>query len=97
MPIFFMFMKKGEGLSTVQRYLWPILALCGSGFMVIAAIYAHGYKPYVIAKAAGGFAIPIVFYLIVFAVIMIIGAMVDKGRTSGGETEEEKEDDKILG
>jgi APA family basic amino acid/polyamine antiporter len=96
-PIFIMFMKKAEGMSTLQRYVWPILAICGSAFMVIAAIYAHGYKPYVIAKAAGGFAIPIVFYLIVFAVIMVIGIMVDKGRKSGGETEEEKEDEKILG
>ena len=95
-PIFIKFIQKATDMSTVQRYVWPILAICGSVFMVIAAIYAHGYKPYVIAKAAGSFAIPIVFYLIVFAVIMAIGMFIDKGK-GGGETEEEKEDEKTLG
>jgi len=77
-PIFIMFMKKATDLSAFRRYVIPALAVCGSTFMIIAAIFAHGIKPYLTAKAAGGFAIPILFYLIVFAVIMFIGIAVDK-------------------
>ena len=61
------------GCGTVKRYVAPILGICGSVFMVIAAFYAHGFQPYQAAAQAGGFACPIVFYLIVFAVVIVIG------------------------
>ncbi|MBR5129145.1 MAG: hypothetical protein IKU67_03725, partial [Firmicutes bacterium] len=73
-PIFIMFMKKATDVSTVKRYVIPCLALVGSVFMVFAAVYAHGITPYMAAKAAGGFAFPVLFYLIVFIVIELIGA-----------------------
>ena len=72
-PIFIMFMKHATDLGTVKRYVAPILGICGSVFMVIAAFYAHGFQPYQAAAQAGGFACPIVFYLIVFAVVIVIG------------------------
>ena len=54
----------------------PIVAIFACGFMVFAAIYAHGLMPYEASKEAGTeFSCPVLFYLIVFAVIMMIGAM----------------------
>ncbi len=73
-PMFIMFMKKEKGLSPVKRFVLPSLGIIGSAFMVIAAIYSHGYVPYITAKEAGaGFSCPVLFYLIVFVVIMAIG------------------------
>lgn len=72
-PIFIMFIKKAKDVSFVKRFVLPILAICGSLFMVVAAFYAHGYVKFEAAKESGGFDCPILFYLIVFAVIMLIG------------------------
>ena len=73
-PMFIMFMKKEKVLSPVKRFVLPALGIIGSAFMVFAAIYSHGYVPYITAKEAGaGFSCPVLFYLIVFAVIMAIG------------------------
>ncbi len=78
-PMFIMFMKKEKGLSPVKRFVLPTLGLIGSAFMVFAAIYSHGYAPYIAAKEAGqGFTCPVLFYLIVFAVIMAIGLLLMK-------------------
>lgn len=77
-PIFIQFMRKEKGLSTVKRFVLPCLGVIGSAFMVIAAIYSHGYVPYIEAKANGEFSCPVLFYLIVFAVIMTVGAFVMK-------------------
>lgn len=63
-PMFIMFMKKEKDLPPFKRFVLPILASIGALFMVIAAIYAHGMK--------------VVAFLIVFAVIMGIGALFAK-------------------
>ncbi len=73
-PIFVMFMKKEKDMPFVKRFLLPVLGIIGSLFMVVAAIYSHGYEPYMQAKERGEFSCPVLFYLIVFAVIMAIGA-----------------------
>lgn len=57
-PIF-MHIFKDKKLPFAKRIIAPILAICGSIFMVIAACFAHK--------------IAVVYYLIVFAVIMAIG------------------------
>ncbi|MBP3328134.1 MAG: APC family permease [Clostridia bacterium] len=57
-PIFVKMMFNKD-FSFVQRFVAPVLAIAGSVFMVIAAVYAHGPK--------------IPGYLILFAVIMIFG------------------------
>ena len=78
-PMFIMFMKKEKGLSPVKRFVLPTLGLIGSAFMVFAALYSHGYAPYIAAKEAGqGFTCPVIFYLVVFAVIMAIGLLLMK-------------------
>jgi APA family basic amino acid/polyamine antiporter len=56
-------MRKEKGESLARRFILPILAMCGSIFMVIACIFSHGMG--------------CVWYLIVFAVIMAIGALIE--------------------
>lgn len=76
-PMFIQFMRKEKNLPAVKRFVLPILGIIGSAFMVFAAFYSHGYMPYLAAKEAGqGFSCPVLFYLIVFAVIMAIGMLV---------------------
>ncbi|MBR5202712.1 MAG: hypothetical protein IKW45_05560, partial [Clostridia bacterium] len=75
-PMFIKFMIKEKELPVVKRFVLPALGVAGSGFMVFAALYSHGYTPYLAAKENGEFACPVLFYLIVFAVIMAIGALV---------------------
>ncbi len=59
-PIFFMLIKKEKGLNTFRRFIMPTLSILGCLFMVVAACLAHKMD--------------VVYYLIVFTVIMIIGA-----------------------
>ncbi|MBR5246757.1 MAG: amino acid permease [Clostridia bacterium] len=75
-PMFVQFMRKEKNLPAVKRFVLPALGILGSAFMVIAAIYSHGYMPYKVAQANGEFSCPVLFYLIVFAVIMAIGMLV---------------------
>ena len=75
-PMFIQFMRKEKNLPAVKRFVLPILGIIGSAFMVFAAFYSHGYMPYLAAKENGEFSCPVLFYLIVFAVIMAIGMLV---------------------
>ncbi len=85
-PMFIMFMVKEKKLGFLKRFILPTLGIVGSGFMVFAALYSHGYLPYITAKEAGnGFSCPVLFYLIVFAVIMAIGLLVMKPKKSKAE------------
>ena len=73
-PMFIQFMRKEKNLPALKRFVLPTLGIIGSAFMVFAAFYSHGYAPYIAAKEAGqGFTCPVLFYLIVFAVIMAVG------------------------
>lgn len=80
-PIFISFMKNAKDVSPVKRFVLPSLALVGSLTMVGMAIYAHGVKPYLDAKNAAEpyFNCPVLFYLIIFAAIMIVGALFMNG------------------
>lgn len=60
-PIFIMIMKREKDFSIFKRYVMPIVSLMGCFFMIIAACFSH--------KMA------VVAYLIVFAVVMVIGSM----------------------
>lgn len=77
-PMFIIWMFKEKDLGFVKRFVLPILAIVACLFMVFAAIYAHGIVPYINAKANGTFSFPVLFYLILFAVIMIIGLALRK-------------------
>lgn len=58
-PIFIALMKKETQLDGFKRFFMPGLAVCGSAFMIVAAIFSHGMA--------------CVYYLIIFAVIIAIG------------------------
>ena len=60
-PIFVMLMVKEKDLNPMKRIIMPVLSILGCVFMIIAAFFAHG--------------ISAIYYLIVFAVIMLIGIL----------------------
>ena len=73
-PIFVMFIIKEGKKDIFKNIVMPVLGLLASLFMVFVAVYAHGVRPYLEAAEKGEFAFPVLFYLIVFTVIMIVGA-----------------------
>lgn len=79
-PIFISMLIKSKDLGVLKGKIAPVLALCGSIFMVVAAIFAHGVYPYQAAKADGKFSLPVLFYLITYAVLMIIGTLFMKNK-----------------
>ena len=79
-PIFISMFIKSKDLGVVKGKIAPVLAIAGSIFMVIAAIFAHGVYPYQAAKANGTFSLPVLFYLITYSVLMIIGAFFMKSK-----------------
>jgi APA family basic amino acid/polyamine antiporter len=81
-PVFIMFAVKYGKEDKLRNLVMPILATLASAFMIFAAFYAHGIQPYQKAAAAGKFSFPILFYLIVFAVIMGIGAIFYKKKNN---------------
>ncbi len=66
LPILAAWMRKEKDQNVLRRFIMPSLALCGSIFMIAASIVRHGMG--------------CVWYLIVFAVTMTIGILVNKGR-----------------
>ena len=74
-PIFVMFIVKEGKKNIFKNIVLPVLAIIASLFMVFVAVYAHGIKPYLAAAENGEFSFPVLFYLVVFAVIMVIGAI----------------------
>ena len=74
-PIFVMWMVKEKDLGAFKRFILPILAILACAFMVFAAVYAHGVTPFLKAKADGKFAFPVLFYLIIYAVVMVLGGV----------------------
>jgi APA family basic amino acid/polyamine antiporter len=77
-PIFIKFIIKEGKNNAFKNIVMPILATIAALFMVFVAIYAHGVRPYQAAQANGEFSFPVLFYMIVFAVIMVIGALLYK-------------------
>lgn len=77
-PIFISMFLKSKDLGVVKGKIAPALAIAGSIFMVVAAIYAHGVYPYQSAQANGTFSLPVLFYLITYIILMVIGAFFAK-------------------
>ncbi len=59
LPIFVMWIKKATDETAMRRYILPLLAICGSLFMIYASIMGHGIACF--------------WYLIVFAAVMAVG------------------------
>lgn len=66
LPIFINWMRKAKEETTLRRYVIPCLAIIGSLFMVYACLVGHRMENF--------------WYLIVFAVIMLIGKLVNSGK-----------------
>jgi len=79
-PMFIAWMKKEKGMGFVKRFLLPSVAIVACAFMVFAAVYAHGITPFLNAKANGTFSFPVLFYIIIYAVIMVIGGLLKNSK-----------------
>ncbi len=79
-PMFIRWMIREKALGFGKRFLLPSLATLSCLVMVFAAVYAHGITPYLTAKENGAFSFPVLFYLIVFAAVMLVGAYFQKPR-----------------
>ncbi len=66
LPIFFQWMRKEKDQPLLRRFILPILASIGSMFMVLSCILSHRMA--------------CVWYIIVFAVIMFVGWLLDSSR-----------------
>lgn len=80
-PIYVVFMIKEGKQNIFKNIVMPVLGIAASAFMVFVAVYAHGIKPYEAAAENGEFSFPVLFYLIVFAAIMIVGALLYKSKS----------------
>ncbi len=73
-PMFIAWIIKEKELSVFKRFILPIASIVACAFMVFAAVYAHGITPLKTSLENGnGFTFPVLFYLIIFAVIMLVG------------------------
>ena len=100
-PIFINWIRKEKNETVVKRWVLPILAIMGCVFMIFCAIMGHGVFLYQKAQEAGTFSFPVLFYLIVFGVIMLLGWALnlknkenkeDKNSTKEIETKAEKKE-----
>jgi APA family basic amino acid/polyamine antiporter len=66
LPILIQWMRKEKDQNVWRRFVMPVLALCGSIFMVIACVFSHGMG--------------CLWYMIVFAVVMAIGYVLDHSK-----------------
>ena len=66
LPMLIQWMRKEKEQNVVKRFVLPILAFCGSVFMVVACVIGHGIACF--------------WYLVVFAIIIAIGLLVDESR-----------------
>ena len=67
--------KKEKDMGVFKRFILPVISIIACVFMIFAAVYAHGITPYIAAKANGAFSFPVLFYLIIFTVIIVLGAI----------------------
>ncbi len=66
-PIFINWMRKATGETAMRRWVIPVLAILGSIFMVYACLVGHKMENF--------------WYLLVFAVVMVLGGVANKGKT----------------
>lgn len=90
-PMFIVWMKKEKDLPVFKRFVLPIISILACAFMIFAAVYAHGITPFLAAQKEGKFACPVLFYLIIFAVIILIGFFCNR-RKKTAEAEESVEE-----
>jgi APA family basic amino acid/polyamine antiporter len=90
-PMFIAWMIKEKGAGVFKRFVLPILSIIACAFMIFAAVYAHGVTPFLAARENGAFSFPVLFYLIIFAVIMLLGFIFRKSGSKNAAVEIEKD------
>ena len=90
--MFVMWIKNEKELGVFKRFVLPATAIVACAFMVFAAVYAHGITPFMDAQAKGEFSFPVLFYLIIFAVVMLLGFVFKNGNPFANKTEANEED-----
>ena len=71
LPMFFRWIRMEKDQPALKRFVLPILAICGSVFMVVACIFSHKWG--------------CLWYLIVFAAVMVAGYFADGSRKRRGQ------------
>ena len=66
LPMLIQWIRKEKDQNLLCRFILPILAICGSVFMILASIFSHRMG--------------CVWYLIVFSAMMCIGGLVDRSK-----------------
>ena len=89
LPIFVIFIIKEIKQKQYKNILLPLLGVICCLFMIFSAFYAHGIKPFLLAKENGKFSFPILFYFIIFIIIMFIGYLFDKFKKNNNSLENE--------
>ena len=64
LPMLIQWMRKEKDQSLLRRFVMPVLAFCGSVFMVVACVFSHRWG--------------CLWYLIVFAAVMAAGFLVNR-------------------
>ena len=64
LPMLIQWMRKEKDQSLLRRFVMPVLAFCGSVFVVVACVFSHRWG--------------CLWYLIVFAVVMAAGFLVNR-------------------
>lgn len=81
-PMFVMYIVKNRREDgAFKGIILPLMSIVAALIMIASAIYAHGIAPYMEAAENGKFSFPILFYLILFAVVMVFGRLVMNRRS----------------
>ncbi len=72
-PMIIKWIIKEKDLGIFKRFILPIASIIACLFLVFVALYSHGINKFIQAQAKGEFSCPVIFYLIVFAIVMFIG------------------------
>ena len=75
-----MFIIKEGKKDIFRNIILPVFSVIASLFMLFAAVYAHGISPYLKAMKHGRFSFPVIFYLIVFIAVMLLGLILNKNK-----------------
>ncbi len=96
-PMFIAWMIKEKEMGTFKRFVLPIISIVACLFMVFAAVWAHGVTPLLNSiKAGKGFQFPVLFYLIIFAVIMLAAFFFSNSFKKMVNKSKDKKTDEII-
>lgn len=90
-PIFINWMRKQKDETKFRRFILPIMAIVACVFMIFCAIMGHGV--FMLQKSmaeTGKFSFPVLFYLIIFAIFMVLGWLLNRKNKKNIKVEQEE-------